>query len=419
MMPTAVRMPDLATHHGPHGLTITASALATVPLVQAHLAIPLVLRDRFDLAVCDVLAACWPDLPACTYFEQFGGTVAISRKRQWLILSLTCTADLLPLLADTLAAVVGAQYTDDRVRIASSKAGQQASLVTAQPAADSARRLWGEFYEQPPPFADPSPDPDDVAEVSARQVAAAHSECISPGRSQLVVVGDIDEERTFDCLERALSVWIEPPLAAREDTTGRPARAAGYRIVTHHRPGWQQSHIRLAAESISRTNRSGFAAAQIASLILGGAFSSRINAVLREEHGLAYRALASVTDHLDDDVLVIEADVSSSGTAEAMSHLARLLEEFAAAGPTDREREAAIGYITGKHALSLGSQGGRAACVLSYLTSGIPASGIADILERIARLTHAEVRAAAALYGPDRMSGVVCGNATELPDRWF
>lgn len=409
----AVRMPNLTTHRGSHGLTINASVLATVPMLQAHLAIPLVIADRTDMAVFDVLSACWPDLPACARFEQAGGQVAVNRARQWLYLSLVCTADRLPLLADTLAAAVGTDYTDEMVRIGASKVAQQASLAAAQPAVDSSRRLWEAYYGHLPAFADFAPEPEEVDEVSAQQVAAAHARCVAPGQSHLVVVGDLDPEHAVSLLDGALGSWGGPRQPAPEQLTA-PLRLPGQRRVTHHRP-WHQSHIRLAAQSTLRGDRDGIAAALASSLILGGNFSSRIMTVLREQHGLAYRAAATLTDHLDGDILVVEADVAAPAVTEAMSHLTRLLEEFATEGPTEQELAAAAGYTNGAHQLALGSQRSRASCLLSYLTTGNPLSDIADIPAMIAELTPSDVRKTATLYHPDRMSGVICGDTTQRP----
>lgn len=414
--PAAIRMPDLTTHRLPNGLTVTGSVLPTIPLVQGHLAIPLTLRDHRGLAVFDVLAACWPDLPECARFEQLGGQVSINRRQQWMVLSLVCTADLLPMLATTLAAAVNARYTEDQVRVAASKAAQQASLVAAQPAVYSARRLWELFYGHLPPFADPSPEPDDIARVTAQDVTEASTRCLFPSRSHVVVVGAVDAEQALAHFDRELGSWTDPSPALA--TLPSPARAAGCRIVTHACADWQQTQIRLAAPSFPRHDHALFAAAQAASLILGGSFSSRINTALRERHGLAYRTLASVNDHLDADVVIVEADVNSASAAKAMSQLTRQMEEFATTGPTGQELDEAIGFITGKYSLSLGSQGGIATCVLSYLTLGLPLSGIVDIPEHIAALTLPDVGEAAALFHPARMSGLVCGDAAHLPDAW-
>lgn len=412
-----VGMPNLATHQGAQGLTITASTLATVPMVQAHLAVPLAMADRRDLAVFDVLAACWPDLPACARFEQVGGVVSVSRKRQWLMLSLSCTADLLPLLAETLAAAVGADYTADRVRVGASKSAQQATLAAAQPAVDSNRRLWEAFYGHLPPFADAAPDPEDVAGVAVGQVTAAHQRCIVPGHAHLLVVGDVETEQAFAHLDAALQSWAAPPHPVPVQTpTLSPVPER--RMVNHARPGWQQSHIRLAAASMPRHDFDAFAAALVASLILGGNFSSRINTVLREQQGLAYYTFVALADHLDRDVLVVAADVKPSAAPEAVASLLRIFEEFAATGPTEEELAAAVGYTTGTYTLSLGSQSSRASCVMSYLTTGVPVSGIVEIPERIAGLRPADVRAAAQLYRPDRLSGVLCGDPAGLPGEW-
>ncbi len=414
MMPvTAVRMPNLTTHHGPHGLTITASVLATVPMVQVHLAIPLVIADRTDIAVLDVLSACWPDLPAWARFEQFGGQIAVNRTQQWLYLSLVCTADRLPLLADTLAAVMGADYSDEAVRGGVRRIAQYVSLAAAQPAVDSTRRLWEAYYGHLPPFAELAPEPEEVDEVSTRQVAAAHARYVVPGQAHLVVVGDVDPEHAVSCLDSALGSWAGPRQPAPEQPTA-PYRLPGQRRVTHHRP-WRQSHIRLAARSAARDDREGFAAALASSLILGGNLSSRIMTVLREQHGLAYRASAALNDHPGANILVVEADVAAPAVTAAMSHLTRLLEEFATEGPTEQELAAAAGYTNGAHQLALGSQSTRASCLLSYLTAGNPLSDIADIPAMVAELTPSDVRKTAVLYHPDRMSGVICGDTTQQP----
>ncbi|MET9833419.1 insulinase family protein [Streptomyces sp. NPDC006385] len=412
---TGVRMPHLATHQGAGGLTITASVLPTVPMVQAHLAVPLRLRDRSDLAACDVLTACWPDLPACARFEQRGGIVHVRRNRQWMYFSLVCAADQLPLLAHTLAAAVHAEYPEDLVRPAAAKAAQQAGLAVAQPAVEATRRLWEAVYGHLPPLADPVPDPGEVLTVSARQVTAAHAQSVDPGPSHLVVVGDLDVDRLFARLDAALGSWHGPADPAPQLPSLRPLSDRS--VHRHARPGWQQTLIRLAAPSSSRQDIDALPAALAAALILGGNFSSKVMTVLREQLGLAYRATAQITGIWDSDMLVIEADVAPATVDQAMSQLGKLLEEFATTGPTERELAAAVGYSHGAYNLALGSQSSRASCLLSYLTNGQPLSRISEIPARTAELTCRDVRQAAALFHPRNMSGVICeGTAPSTDD---
>ncbi|MFJ4188915.1 M16 family metallopeptidase [Kitasatospora sp. NPDC089509] len=401
-----VAMPPVETRTLAHGVLAAVSALPTVPLVQAHLAIDLRPRTVRELAVLDVLAACWPALPACARFEQHGGVVTVTRQGRWLLLSLTGPAERLPLITRAFAAAVHARYDDAQVRTAASRAAQQAALAEAQPAAQTTRLLWQEYYGHLPAFLAPAPDPRDVLAVTVADVTAAHARTLTPRHCVAVLVGDLDHRAALDGLEEALADWTADP-AARPYRYRQPPRPALRRITTRAHPGLPQSHLRLAGTSPSRRDLADFAAGQVAALVLGGAFSARINRVLREERGLAYRTTALVTDHLDGDVLVVEADVRPSATAEATDTLLRILADFADHGPTEAELRAAVGNITGKYALNVGAQSTRAALMLSFLTLGIPLDAIARFPAHVAALSREDVHRAAALHHPDRLTGIV------------
>ncbi|GAB7181538.1 hypothetical protein ATKI12_1369 [Kitasatospora sp. Ki12] len=412
---TLPELPELTTRRLPGGLTLVASGLSTTPLVQAHLAVPIPVRRDADGAVFDVLAACWPDLPACARFEQHGGAVSVARRGTWLFLSLVCLGDRLPLLARTLADAVTAGYTEEQVRRAASRAAQQASLAAAQPAVQSARLLWEDYYGALPAFLNPAPDPAAIVEVTARDVNAAHARAVSPRDAYLVVVGDRVGREQLDVLEEHLAAWTPGDGEERATVPRPPLRPGPAEVRTRHRDGWPQAHIRLAAEASSRRELRSFAADQIAALILGGSFASRINTVLREERGLAYRTAASVGDHLDGDVFAIEADVGAGAVPEAMARLGEILDRFADDGPTAAELRDAVGHMTGKYVLNLGAQSSRAACLLSFLTLGMPLTDIADLPAHMASLTAEDVRRAASRMRLEHLRGVVCTDSAAVP----
>ncbi|MFE1057043.1 M16 family metallopeptidase [Streptomyces rochei] len=396
---------------GPHGLSVTTSVLPTVPLVQAHLGIPADLADATDLAEADVLLACWPGLPSCLRFEQQGGTVEVGRRNQWLTLSLTCTSDRLPFLVDVVTEVLQPRYTPQDVAEAAAKAARQAVLVGAQPAADSVRMLWRSLYGHVPVSADPAPDPEHVAAVTADAVTGAHARILRPQHGHLVLVGDLDAQRVHHLIDQALSTWRPP--AAGTARSQSPALIPPAGVIRHHRPGLAHTQIRLAAHTTSRRSPEQFAIDQIAAHILGGSFGSRINTVLREEEGLAYRTAASLADLLDNDLLFIEADVDNTHAVAAHAHLTRILDDFAQHGPTDHELRSAVGHVLGKYALNLGTQAGQAACILSYRTVGFPLSAMNNLLHHLPRLTRSDVQAAAAQFRSTLLTGVICGPAPE------
>ncbi|MFJ4842527.1 M16 family metallopeptidase [Streptomyces sp. NPDC088746] len=413
--PTGLALPPVdivGTHHS-NGADLVLSPLRTVPLLQAHLAVEAPLRTAAETAALDVLAATVPALDACTAFEAVGGQVAVTRRQQWLMVSLTCVSGQAGPLADALAAVVSLHASDHMVDQARAKAAQQATLVSSVPAVDSARQLWEAYYGHIPLYAEPTAPAQHVEQVTTDDVRRAHR-ALRPDRSHLVVVGDLDPRTLLTRLENALADWR--PASPRQDGTATavaPARDRGPHL--RHRPGWSQTHLRYAAPCTTRQDLPRFAAAQVASLLLGGNFSSRINTELRERHGLAYRTSAALTDHLDSDVIVVEADVSPGNAARARRHLDAVLEDFAENGPTDDELRTAVRHTVGKYTLGLGEQTTRAACLMSYLTSGLGPSGVTGIPQAIAALTRDDVRDIAHRWHPTGMHRLLCGDLTADP----
>jgi predicted Zn-dependent peptidase len=400
---------DLISGRHRNGTTLVLSPLRTVPLIQAHLAIETPLHNASHTAALDVLAATLPALRACTAFEAAGGQVAVTRRQQWLMLSLTCVSRQTGPLADALDALLSPDPADSTVFQARSRAAQQASLLSSVPAVDSALQLWKAYYGHVPLFAEPTAPAHHVEQVTTADVLAAHRR-LRPAGAHLVVVGDLDPDTLLARLEQALDNWQPPPQPTQGPRPTAPQPAAGKGLHRQHRPGWSQTHLRMAAPCSTRHDLPRFAAAQVASLLLGGNFSSRINTELRERRGLAYRTSAALTDHLDSDVIVIEADVAPRHATEALNRLTDVLADFAENGPTGEELRTAVRHTVGKYTLGLGEQTTRAACLMSYLTSGLGPRGITDIPRAISALTQVDVRDIAARWHPTGMQSLLSGD---------
>ncbi|MFD9304461.1 M16 family metallopeptidase [Streptomyces sp. NPDC060048] len=413
---SVVPAPEVLTSRTPGGLRLAATPLRTVPLLQARLALRLPLHTPADLAASDVVAACWSLHPATARLEQAGGIAAASRRRDWLLLGLHATADLQPLMAQTLADLVHATFDARAVERAVTLVTRQAAAAASQPSVHATRLMWSQYYGHLPPAVDPAPDPALTAAVTPDDVTEAFARFVSPHRGHLALVGAAEPEQVMARFAAAVSGWTDRSQDRFQDpapgTAGRPRPA----ITTGHRPGQEQARIRLVAPAPPRRGLQDYAAHQIAATVLGGSFSSRINTVLRERDGLAYRCRAA-TDYVDRDVVVIEADVHTRHAPRAMLLLRDLTEEFATTGPTEEEFLAARGYVTGAYAINAGSQSGRASLLTAAVTQDLP-TALTEVPRAVARLTLADVRAAAAHFAPDRFSGAVCADAADLPGSW-
>ncbi|MFF5435208.1 M16 family metallopeptidase [Streptomyces griseofuscus] len=409
--PPKVTLPPTTDTTLTGGLRIVACRLPSIPLIQAHLAVPVHLANERELAALEVLTAALPHKSrAAERLERIGGSLSSSRRGAWLGLSATCPASRLPLLGDTLAQTLTSTVQSlASVDDARDKVIRQAQLAAAQPGMVSQQALLRQLYGDVPFPLLPLASPAHLREIEHQDIAAAQHQLVRPQEAMLVIVGDLDPEAAVQMLRRQLNSWTPGARGTQTAATRCPAPAIPT-LQQKQQPGWVQSHLRLAAPGVDREHPQ-FPALSVASVVFGGYFSSRLVSVLREQLGLAYRVESAFTDHLDRLLIGVEADTATAATGPALRQLLRELDRFAHEGPTTKEIDAALRYMTGVTVLSLASQGGLASTLLSHLMLGQPVDWLVTFTQRLAGVSAAEVRETAGMfYSPARFGGVVVGD---------
>ncbi|MEU0600916.1 insulinase family protein [Streptomyces sp. NPDC006393] len=189
-----------------------------------------------------------------------------------------------------------------------------------------------------------------------------------------------------------------------------PAPAPRPRTTVLH-PATPQTLLRLGGLVPGR-GHDDYPALQLAVLMLGGYYASRLTRVLREREGLAYAPRAVLDPLGHDAVLTVEADVRHDGAARALTLIAQEAERLAAGAFTAGELRNAQNYAVGSMAMACSSRSGLASTYAAVLASGLPASWPAGYEERLRALTAADVaRAAAAHLAPPGLTGVVVAPA--------
>jgi len=147
-----------------------------------------------------------------------------------------------------------------------------------------ARVLYGPEH----PYGEPLLGTSKTLEALTRDdVVAFHRERYAPGRTTLVVVGDVTREALDSLLATAFTGWSGrgrdvPAPAARRDISGR-------HIYIVDRPGSAQSEIRVGRIAVARSTDEYYPLV-VLNTVLGGSFTSRLNQKLREEKGYTYGA---------------------------------------------------------------------------------------------------------------------------------
>ncbi|MGW7609145.1 M16 family metallopeptidase [Streptomyces sp. NPDC054766] len=233
-----------------------------------------------------------------------------------------------------------------------------------------------------------------------------------PARRHSVTVGPGPVE---ELLSQAAALLPHPDAAPAEttappaDPTPPPAVARPRSTVLH--PATPQTLLRLGTLVPGRSHED-YPALQLAVLMLGGYYASRLTRVLREREGLAYAPRAVLDPLGSHAVLTVEADVRHDGAARALTLITQETQRLADGSFTAQELRNAQNYAVGSMAMACSSRSGLASTYAALLAGGLPASRLAGYEDRLRALTAADVaRTAAAHLAPCGLAAVVIAPA--------
>jgi zinc protease len=229
-------------------------------------------------------------------------------------------------------------------------------------------------------------DPDTAAALTAEAVRAFHAEWLREAGT-LLVVGDL-EQVDLEALGRA--VFEDAADSAGEGAGDGGAVAPSWlalprpllsadpaRLVIVDRPGAVQSTLRIGhtAPTMAEADAEGLdrVALRMASSILGGSFTSRLNHELREVKGVTYGARGTFDLGRPVGVYQFSAEVRTDATAESIKDTLRVMDEFLDGGATRDELEKTRSHLAGAIPIELQTVGS----VGHYLVD-IVRQGLAD-----------------------------------------
>ncbi|GGM42079.1 peptidase M16 [Longimycelium tulufanense] len=402
----------------PNGLRVIAVRRPAVPLVEMRMRIPFAGESATHAARAELLAStllCGTGrrtrMQVDTDLARVGGELDAAVDPERLSLSGSALADGLDVLLDVLADVLaGAAYPDDEVRRERERLLERITVARSQPRVIAREALQRHRYGDHP-FTREIPEPEDVAAVSVEDVRAMHADAVVPRGSVLVLVGDIDPTRAIDAVIGALSGWQSERAATELPSL---PEVSGGDLLLVPRPGAVQSQIRLSTQVVPRTDPA-YPALQLANLVFGGFFSSRLVENIREDKGYTYSAHSSPEFTPGAATLLLDADTASEVTAPALLEIRYELGRMAVTPPAEAEVESARRFAVGALLTSTASQAGLASMLLTLAGVGLGPDWLRDHPGRLERVTVAEVaEAARRFFAPTRWTGVVVGDADRL-----
>ena len=154
---------------------------------------------------------------------------------------------------------------------------------------------------------------------------------LRPDNGALFVVGDVTMAELMPLLEGSLGSWRPAaiPKGTKSFTTVQPPAS---RIILIDRPGSPQSLI-LAGTALAAKGTDDPVALSVANDILGGNFTSRLNADLREDKGWAYGVSSSANMVREQMPFLLSAPVQTDKTGHSIAAMIADMREFRTTKP--------------------------------------------------------------------------------------
>ncbi|MFK3983676.1 M16 family metallopeptidase [Micromonospora sp. NPDC050397] len=280
------------------------------------------------------------------------------------------------------------------------------------PRADAAFRadLFGADRRQGRPL---DGDPESVAAIGVDDVSAFHGEWLTR-TGTLLVAGDLDRI-DLDALGAAAfagAVGGAPPADPPLDLPPGGQR----RIIVVDRPGSVQSTLRIGHTAPHRAHPD-YVPMTLVGTVLGGAFTSRLNHLLREVRGYTYGIRADFGLSRRFGRFVVASNVQTAVTAPALVDAIGEITRTQGEGVTEAELAVARSWRAGQLSVELQSPRAIVGALGTLVLYGLPDDYHATLRTRLLAATEAEVSTAAATYlRPESLTLVVEGDAATIRD---
>jgi zinc protease len=290
------------------------------------------------------------------------------------------------------------------------------SISSAEPSYKAERELRRRQFGSHPYARTATGELEDVAAVQGKDLGAWWSAFARPDQAVLIFAGDIEAPRAVALAEAAFGKW-KAAGSKPEVTLPAPPAVSARHIYLIDQPGAVQSQIRVGLPGIKR-DHPDYSTAEVVSNYFGGAFSSRLNEVVRVQKGLTYGARGGFAPARFAGRFTISTFSKTTTTAEAVRVVLGELERLGRDGPTTRELEDTKAYFQGSFARERETPQQVAADLWLIESQGLPADHFERLLERVARTDAAAcLNLVRATIDPAKAVVVVVGDADKVrPD---
>jgi zinc protease len=347
--------------------------------------------------------------------RSIGGTLALGSDTDSTTMTASSLSEFSTRLFDLMSDVAQhPSFPETEVKLAQENTIQQIRSGRASPYFLGNERLQKAIFGNHP-YSFVVADEKSISALTRNDLRSFVTKYYIPNAAHLVVVGDIDVDKTFAEIEKAFGSWKSGTAPPDEDP---PVPTRDKRqIYFVNRPGSIQSAIYIGNASIPRKDKDYFAL-RTADTIYGGSFYSRLTRNIRETKGYTYSPSSYSDTRAKTGMYVASAFVRNEVTGPTLLEIFYELDRMRVLPVTDEELSAAKQFSNGNFSVELASQFGLAGRINTVYTYDLDKNFINDFRPKIEALTTADIQKAAAKYFDTyRAAIVIVGDWDKVKDQ--
>ena len=218
-----------------------------------------------------------------------------------------------------------------------------------------------------------------------------------PNNAALIVVGAIGRTELEALVKREFGTWAVATVPARPPVIALPPKATPARLVLVEKAGLNQTELRVGRVATTRATPDYYAL-QMLNEILGGAYTSRLNANLREIKGFAYSVFSRFELGRAPGPFAVVTSVRTDATADAVAEIDREFQRLRTTSPAAAEFAKAGNSLVRSLPGAFETNGGTSGAFGTIFTYGLPLDYYARLPANLRGVRVQAVDAAARRY---------------------
>lgn len=252
-----------------------------------------------------------------------------------------------------------------------------------------------------------------VNQVSIADVKTFLSTYWIPNAAYLIFVGDIEPATAKALAEKSFGNWKKGVFT--KQNFAKPVQPKQTYVAIVDRPASVQSVVAIASAVDLLPGSSNVIAGSVMNNILGGGFSGRLFANLREKYAFTYGAYSSLSPSRQIGIFQAEASVRNEKTDSSVQELLREINTIRNEQVGETELSRMKNYLSGGFARSLENPATIANFALNIARNNLPADYYQKYLTNLAAVDAAKVQDVAKLFlNTNQMHIVIVGNAKQI-----